>query len=79
MHHGSLAAVTISEREQGLAAGRMARGILLEGRKPSSYPMAPTLKGAPVVSLARARALGLKIKTGQLLTAEVVTQFEWDK
>jgi ABC-type uncharacterized transport system substrate-binding protein len=79
VHHGTLAAVTVSEREQGLAAGRIARGILLEGRKPSSFPMAPTLKGAPVVSLARARMLGLKIRSGPLLAAEVVTQFEWDK
>lgn len=79
VHHGTLAAVTVSEREQGLAAGRIARGILIDGRKPSSYKMEPTLKGAPVISLARANKLGLKVKSGLLLSAEVVQKFEWEK
>jgi ABC-type uncharacterized transport system substrate-binding protein len=79
VHHGTLAAVTVSEREQGLAAGRIARGILVDGRQPSSFRMEPTRKGAPVISLARARRLGLKVKSGQLLSAEVIPQFEWDK
>ncbi|WP_199873140.1 ABC transporter substrate-binding protein [Ideonella sp. A 288] len=79
VHHGSLAAVTVSEREQGLAAGRIARGILVEGRAPSSFKMEPTRKGAPVISLARAQKLGLTVKTGLLLSAEVVPKFEWDQ
>ena len=79
VHFGTLAAVTVSEREQGLAAGRIARAILVEGISPSSFAMLPTNKGLPVISLARARALGLTVKSGVLLSAEVVEKFEWEK
>jgi ABC-type uncharacterized transport system substrate-binding protein len=79
VHFGTLAAVTVSEREQGLAAGRMARQILVEGKSPSSLPMVPTSKGIPVISLARANRLGLKPVTSVLLSAEVIERFEWDK
>lgn len=51
---GTLCTVTVSGYEQGFAAGKVARGILVEGRSPASYAMAPTVKGEPVVSLARA-------------------------
>lgn len=79
VYYGTLVAVTVSEREQGLAAGRLARAILAEGRSPSSLPMQPTLKGRAVISLARANKLGIKIKSGVLLSAEVIEKFEWDK
>ena len=79
VHFGTLAAVTVSEREQGLAAGRIARAILVEGKSPASFAMNPTLKGLPVISLARANKLGLKVKSGVLLSAEVIEKFEWDR
>lgn len=79
VHYGTLAAMTVSEREQGLAAGRLARAILVEGKSPAELPMRPTLKGLPVVSLARAKALGIKLDSGVLLSAEVIEAFEWDK
>jgi ABC-type uncharacterized transport system substrate-binding protein len=79
VHYGTLCAVTISEREQGLAAGRMARSILAEGKSPSSIPMSPTTKGIPVVSLARAKTLGIKVKSGILLSGEVIQEFDWKK
>jgi ABC-type uncharacterized transport system substrate-binding protein len=79
VHFGTLAAVTVSEREQGLAAGRQARAILLDGKSPSALPMVPTLKGAPVISLARAKKLGINVKTGLLLSAEVVQRYEWEQ
>ncbi|HRD65973.1 MAG TPA: ABC transporter substrate binding protein [Candidatus Competibacter sp.] len=79
VHYGTLVAVTVSEIEQGLAAGRLARAILVEGKSPSSLPMQPTAKGHAVISLARANKLALKIKSGILLSAEVVEKFEWDK
>lgn len=79
VHYGTLAAVTVSEREQGLAAGRAARAILRDGRAPASLPMRPTAKGLPVISLARAKLLGIKPRSEQLLAAEVVTRFEWEK
>ena len=76
---GTLCAVTVSGYEQGLAAGKIAKGILLEGKSPSSYPMVPTVKGEPVISLARAKKLGLKVKSDILLTAEVLEKFEWEQ
>lgn len=79
VHYGTLAAVTVSEREQGLAAGRLARAILRDGKVPASLPMLPTSKGLPVISLARAKKLGIAVRSEQLLSAEVVTRFEWDK
>lgn len=79
VHYGTLASMTVSEREQGLAAGRIARAILVDGRSPSSIPMTPTVKGAPVISLARANKLGIKVKSGLLLSTEVVQRFEWEK
>jgi ABC-type uncharacterized transport system substrate-binding protein len=76
--YGTLCAVTISGYEQGLSAGRIARQIL-EGRSPASFPMESRGKGAPVVSLARARRLNIPIKSDILLTAEVVTDFAWEE
>lgn len=79
VHYGTLCAVTVSEREQGLAAGRMARSILVDGKSPSSIPMSPTTKGNPVVSLARAKTLGIKVKSGILLSGEMIREFDWKK
>lgn len=79
VHFGTLAAVTVSEREQGLAAGRMARAILVDGKSPASFYMQPTNKGLPVISLARAKKLGVSVKSGVLLSAEVIEKFEWEK
>lgn len=79
VYYGTLGAVTVSEREQGRAAGRIARSILTEGRGPSSFAMVPTTKGMPVVSLARAKRLGLKLSADLLLTAEVIQRFEWEQ
>lgn len=77
VHYGTLCAVTVSEREQGLAAGGIARRILVDGVSPDTLPMRPTHKGLPVVSLARARALGIPIPSSVLLSSEVITEFEW--
>lgn len=76
---GTLCTVTVSGYEQGLAAGKIAKGILIEGKSPSSYSMTPTVKGEPVISLARSKKLGLKVKSDILLTAEVLEKFEWEK
>jgi len=77
--HGTLSSVTVSSYEQGLAAGEMAREILIEGKSPSSIPMKPTVKGEPVINLARAKALGLDIDSEILLTAKVVQTFSWEE
>jgi ABC-type uncharacterized transport system substrate-binding protein len=76
--YGTLCAVTVSGYEQGLAAGQIARGILSAGRSPASYPMLPTVKGQPMISLARAQKLGLTIDSELLLNAEIVTTFGWE-
>lgn len=79
VHYGTLAAMTVSEREQGLAAGRLARAILVDGKSPAELPMQPTVKGLPVVSLARAKALGIKVDSDVLLSVEAIEKFDWDK
>lgn len=77
--YGTLCSVSVSGYEQGLAAGMLARKILVEGQSPSSLTMRPSLKGEPVISLARATKLGIKVQADLLLTAEVVTDFKWDQ
>jgi ABC-type uncharacterized transport system substrate-binding protein len=77
MDLGTLCAVTVSAEAQGEAAGRMARRILVDGVDPREIAMAPTLRGEPVVSLARARSLGVKLSSSTLLTSRVVTEFAW--
>jgi ABC-type uncharacterized transport system substrate-binding protein len=79
VHHGTLASVTVSEREQGRAAGRLARAILVDGRAPSALPMLPTTKGHPAINLARARALGITVRSTQLLQSEIVRDYEWQR
>lgn len=79
VHHGTLAAVTVSEREQGRAAGRQARAILVDRKSPSSLPMVPTVMGTPAINLARAKALGIAVKSGTLLSAEIVQRYDWDR
>lgn len=79
MLHGTLAGVTVSAYEQGLAAGKLAREILIEHRSPASLPIRATTKGVPVVSLARARQLGLMPPSTLLLSSTVVTDYMWNK
>ncbi|MDX6655012.1 MAG: hypothetical protein QOH18_2214 [Solirubrobacterales bacterium] len=45
VYYGTLCAVTVSEVEQGLAAGRIAYSILAEGKHASDFPMKPTTRG----------------------------------
>ncbi|MCB1930234.1 MAG: hypothetical protein KDH17_19640 [Rhodocyclaceae bacterium] len=77
--HGVLASVTVSELEQGLAAGRLARRILVDGVVPGSMPMEPTVKGHPVINLSRAEQLGINVRSSLLLSSEVVRGFQWAK
>lgn len=77
--YGTLCTVTVSGYEQGLAAGKIARDIMLGGKSPTSFAMEPTVKGEPVISLARARDLGIKVRTRVLLTAEVVEAYKWEE
>jgi ABC-type uncharacterized transport system substrate-binding protein len=79
VHHGSLCTVSVSAYAQGQEAGKIARGILVEGKSPSSFPMLPTIKGEPIINLARARRLGLTPSSNVLLTARVFTKYKWEE
>jgi ABC-type uncharacterized transport system substrate-binding protein len=76
---GTLASVTVNGYEQGQDAGKMARAILVEGKTPASLGFSPTLKGQPVISLARAKQLGLNIDADTLLSVEIIERYEWDQ
>lgn len=76
--YGTLCTVTVSGYEQGLAAGKIAHGILVDGRSPASFDMVPTVKGEAVISLARANRLGISFKSSILLSAEIVESFSWN-
>lgn len=76
--YGTLCAVTVSGFSQGQEAGKIAREILASGRAPSSFPMMPTTKGEPVISLARARQLKIVPDANVLLTARVFTKYKWN-
>jgi ABC-type uncharacterized transport system substrate-binding protein len=78
VHHGTLVAVTVSEREQGVAAGRLARQVLVGRKSPRELPIQPTTKGVPVISLARAKKLGIRVHSDLLLSTQVITRFDWD-
>ncbi|MEN3111392.1 ABC transporter substrate-binding protein [Uliginosibacterium paludis] len=79
MLHGTLAGVTVSAYEQGLEAGKLARAILVDKRSPASLPIRATTKGEPVISLARARALGIRPPSTQLLSSTVITTYIWNR
>ena len=71
--------MSVSGYEQGLAAGKMARGILVEGKSPESFPMVATTKGQPGINLERSKALGLKIDSKTLLSSRVINKYAWEK
>lgn len=77
--YGTLCSMTVSGYEQGLAAGQIARQILVDEKSPDEFAMEPTVKGEPVVSLARANKLGIKIPSDILLSANVVKTFIWEQ
>jgi len=77
VERGTLVAMTVSGIEQGRLAGRMARRILVDKVSPASIPPEATAKGRPMISLARARKLGMSIDSKVLLNAEVLTRFAW--
>jgi ABC-type uncharacterized transport system substrate-binding protein len=76
--YGTLAVVSVSGYEQGKAAGKMARSILLEGRSPDTFLLEYTTKGQVLVSLARARDLGIKVDSATLLSSIVKDEYGWD-
>jgi ABC-type uncharacterized transport system substrate-binding protein len=77
VERGTLCAVTVDGVEQGRLAGSFARRILIDGAVPSSLSPRPSTKGRPMISLARARQLGLRPSASVLLQARVISSFAW--
>ncbi|MHA2939108.1 ABC transporter substrate-binding protein [Vibrio sp. RC27] len=76
--NGTLCAVAVSGYEQGHLAGVMARRILKDGVSPKSIKMSPSLKGEPMISLSRAKDLGIKLDVQLLLDNSVKNKYSWD-
>jgi len=68
---GVLCGVSVSMREQGFAAGVIARG-LLEGKKPIDFVVKPTDKGRIQLNLRTAERLGIQLPYTMIQRADVV-------
>jgi ABC-type uncharacterized transport system substrate-binding protein len=79
VNYGTLCAVSVSGYEQGLAAGAIAREILANGKSPASFALQATTKGQAGISLARAKALGLKVDSRTLLSSKVFERYGWEQ
>ena len=78
VERGTLCAVTVNGVEQGRIAGAMARRILYERVLPINIKPEQSAKGVPMLSLARARGLGIAVNSGVLLNARVLPRFIWE-
>jgi len=68
---GALCGISVSMREQGFAAGKIARA-LLDGGKPSDFAVKPTDKGRIQLNLRTAAQLGIRLPYTLIQRAEVV-------
>ncbi len=59
---GLLCGVSVSMREQGHAAGAIARELLLAGKRPADFPVSPTENGRILLNLQTAEKLGFSIQ-----------------
>jgi ABC-type uncharacterized transport system substrate-binding protein len=81
VNFGELAAVYISPYEQGETSAKIAKQILIDGKRPNSFPIEATKQNIKYFNLARALMLGLKrddIPSSVLVNSEVVTKFPWE-
>ncbi|WP_237360298.1 ABC transporter substrate-binding protein [Vibrio marisflavi] len=77
VNSGTLAAVAVSGYDQGYIAGQMAKKILVENIKPSEIDIRPSYKGVPMISLPRAKALGLNPNVQVLLNNTIKRSYTW--
>ncbi|MGE4558885.1 MAG: ABC transporter substrate-binding protein [Desulfobulbus sp.] len=70
---GVLCGVSVSMREQGFAAGRIAKEILA-GKRPRDFHVEPTHQGRIQLNLRTAEHLGIQIPYGIIKRAEVVVR-----
>ncbi len=68
---GVLCGISVSMREQGFAAGMIARG-LLEGKKPTDFVVKATGKGRIQLNLRTAEQLGIQLPYPMIQRADVV-------
>lgn len=68
---GILCGVSVSMREQGFAAGMIARG-LIEGKRPTDFVVKPTDKGRIQLNLRTAERLGIQLPYTMIQRADVV-------
>lgn len=68
---GVLCGVSVSMKEQGVAAGRIAKAIL-GGKRPNDFAVQPTDHGRIQLNLATAERLGIQIPYAIIKRAEVV-------
>ncbi|SFR63666.1 ABC transporter substrate-binding protein [Anaeromicropila populeti] len=79
INYGTLCGTIISGYEQGFAAGKMAKEILVNGKTPSDFPMTPTEKGVAAINLKRANDLNLDIDSKTLLSSTVINKYYWEE
>ena len=70
---GLLCGISVSMKEQGYAAGKIARGIL-GGRRPGDFPVRPTSNGRIQLNLVAAERLGIMIPYHIIRNAVVVVK-----
>lgn len=78
---GSLLSVDVSATEQGKEAAMLAEGILIDGKKPSSFEFKPSTIGEKNINLKRAESLGLKredIPDVVLSTSKIYENYSWE-
>jgi ABC-type uncharacterized transport system substrate-binding protein len=75
---GTLCTVTVSGYEQGFLAGTMARQILHDGVSPGDIDIRPSQKGQPMISMPRAKSLGIQVDVRVLLDSTVKSTYAWD-
>lgn len=68
---GALCGISVSMREQGFAAGKIARA-LLDGAKPIDFAVKPTDRGRIQLNLRTAEHLGIRLPYSLIQRAEVV-------
>ena len=78
---GNLLSVDVSATEQGKAAGNLAKKILIDGAKPSSFKFESTSNGVKNINLKRAEQLELKkedIPSAILINSNIYENYSWE-
>ncbi len=78
---GNLLSVDVSPEEQGKAAANLAKKILIDGEKPSSFKFKATSDGVKNINLKRAKQLGINqedIPSSILINSKIYKNFSWE-